>query len=94
VALAAALRAFLNTRSWEETRAVLEREQALLLGEAASQFLAALIERARQDNDEDQATYLELHQMMLVRACEVGVDAAWAEFEVAQRSAEEQAAEE
>ena len=39
VALGEALQAFLNTSSWEETHAVLEREQARLLSESAGQIL-------------------------------------------------------
>src|SRR5262249_3873418 len=41
-ALGEALRAFLNTSSWEEMRAVLEREQARLLSERAGQILTMM----------------------------------------------------
>ena len=50
-AVAEAVQAFLSAENWEEAHARLERDQALLLSEAASWLLALLVERAWR-NDE------------------------------------------
>ena len=79
-----ALRAFLNNGSWEETRAVLEREQARLLTRLADQLLSAAMEQASQSADpqvQARAAYLELHRTLLRRSRTLGIPDAWAEFE-------------
>ena len=90
-ALRTVLWSFLDARSWEEKRGVLEREQALLLSEPASQVLALLIGRAWRNDEEDDARSLEAHQKLLARAREVGIEAAWAKFQALRRAAEGQA---
>jgi hypothetical protein len=86
-----ALRAFLNNGSWEETRAVLEREQALLLTRLADQLLSAAMDYASQSADpqvQARAAYLELHRTLLRRSRTLGIPAAWAEFEAYRQAAE------
>jgi hypothetical protein len=88
-----AIRAFLNTNSWDETRAVLEREQALLLTESASRFLLEALEHARQSDDlemQQRGDYLEAHLALLHRAREVGISAAWEEFQATYMSREDE----
>jgi tetratricopeptide (TPR) repeat protein len=50
-AVAQALVALLFTKSWDETRAVLEREHALLLTDTAEQILSELIQQEQQNDD-------------------------------------------
>jgi hypothetical protein len=88
-ALRAVLWAFLDAGSWEEKRGVLQREQTLLLSESVSQVLSLMIGRAWRNDEQEDARYLEAHQKLLVRAREVGIEAAWAEFEAARRAHEE-----
>ncbi len=87
-----ALRAFLNNGSWEETRAVLERERALLLTRLADQLLSAAMDYASQSADpqvQSRAAYLELHRTLLRRSRTLGISAAWEEFEAYRRAATE-----
>jgi len=70
---------------------LLERDQALLLSKTASQILALMVERAWRNDEEDDARYLEAHLTLLARARELGVEAAWAEFEAARQASESQA---
>ncbi len=88
-AVADALVAFLNTNSWDETRAILEREQALLLTAVADQVVAARIAQAVQEQDQRRADYLTAHRTLLRQARAMGVPAAWEEFEAARQTAEE-----
>src|SRR5215471_14769552 len=79
-----ALRAFLNAGSWEETRAVLEREPALLLTRLADQLLSAAMAHASQSAEpqvQARAANLELHRTLLRRSRTLGISHAWAEFE-------------
>jgi hypothetical protein len=77
------LRDFLSTSSWSETRAILEREFALLTSPEADHLLGDLITAAHNDAD-PRATqgehYLQLHRQLLQRARETGIERAWAEF--------------
>ena len=91
VALAEAMQSFLRAANWEETHALLERDQALLLSEIASQILALMVERAWRNDEEDDARYLEVHLKLLARARELGVEAAWAEFEAARQAEKDRA---
>lgn len=87
-----ALRAFLNNGSWEETRAVLECEQGLLLTRLADQLLSAAMDYASQSADpevQQRATYLELHRTLLRRSRTLGISAAWEEFEAYRKAATE-----
>ncbi len=76
-----ALETLLNTSSWQETRAVLEREQTLLLSETADRLLAANVIGARQQGDQKRVDLLELHYELLKRVWEIGLSAAWEEFQ-------------
>lgn len=82
-AVVRAVRVFLNTASWPETRVVLEQEQVLLMDEA-DQFLLALVEQAQQSADPDaqqQANLLAAHGLLLRKARESDIPTAWAWFE-------------
>ena len=82
-AVSYALQALLSTKSWDETRAVLDREQPLLLTQTAQLSLLALIAKAREETNAEAADYFERHLRLLRRAREVGIATAWAEFETA-----------
>lgn len=86
-AVAPALEALFNATSWDATHAILDREQALLLTDTADLLLERSIASLREEGDERQASYVNLHRTLLHRAREIGVAAAWAEFEL-QRQAE------
>ncbi len=79
-----AVRALLNDNaSWKETRALLEREQALLLTDEADQFLGALIEQVQQGEAADaqaRADYYAAHLFLLRDARASSIGAAWARF--------------
>lgn len=75
------LQAFVTTSSWEETRAFLEREQALLLTNTANQLLESWVIQAAQNNHTGQANYLNNHRILLLQARKLGIPDAWAEFE-------------
>lgn len=80
-----ALIAFVNTKSGEEARAVLEREQVLLLTDEADQFLSSQIEQAQQNNDAHHADSLKNPHAVLRRARETGISTALAEFEASRK---------
>jgi tetratricopeptide (TPR) repeat protein len=69
--------------SWEETHALLEQEQALLLTNETEQFLGALIDQAQQDGTpvaQDRADYMAAHLFLLRDARASTVSAAWERF--------------
>ena len=80
------VRAFLNdNNSWEETRALLEHEQALLTDET-DQFLSALIEQAQRDETpvaQDRADYFAAHLLLLRDARASDIPVAWDRFKQA-----------
>src|SRR5581483_9469042 len=86
----AALNALLNAPNWDETRAVLEREQATLLGEAAVARLQAAVEEARKDGAGEREVLLDLRLGLLQAAKARGIEAAWPAFlaRVQERQAE------
>jgi hypothetical protein len=51
-AVAEVLRALLTTASWDETRAVLEREQVLLLSQTVERLVTARLAQAVQENNQ------------------------------------------
>lgn len=80
-----ALKQFLGTESWNDTYAILEREQDRLTSEAADQFLSTLIRMAQQDTHPRAAEgvrYLELHLTLLRETRTLGLDQAWERFTV------------
>ncbi len=91
-AVAHALAALLTTKSWDETRSVLEREQALLLTDTAEHLLNGMIQQAQQSKVsgwEQQANYLMLHLALLQGARMWGIPAAWSAFEATLQQAEQ-----
>jgi hypothetical protein len=91
-AVAQALAALLTTKSWDETRAVLERKQALLLTNAAEQLLRGQMEQALQSQASgwgQQVNYLMLHLALLQGARMWSIPTAWDAFETALRQAEQ-----
>ncbi len=79
-AITPALNAFLNAPNWAETRAVLEREQRLLLGDAAIARLQEVLADARKSGAGESAVLLELHLGLLQAARTQGIPAAWDQF--------------
>jgi hypothetical protein len=75
---AALLMAFIQARTWDESRRILEAHPELLSDEADA-LLGRLIEAARAQGDEDARRALEERRALLRRCREVGVEQAFAE---------------
>jgi CHAT domain-containing protein/tetratricopeptide (TPR) repeat protein len=76
----AALNALLNAPNWDETRAVLEGEQSMLLSDAAVARLQAAVEDARKSGAGEREVLLELRLGLLQGARARGIEIAWPEF--------------
>lgn len=75
------LDAFLGAQSWDETRAALEREQTILLTDAATSQLQQAIDDTRsQPGQERRAATLTRHLTLLHDARTRGIPAAWDAF--------------
>lgn len=72
-ALADAIQAFLNAEDWDDTRAVLEASQDLLLTPEADDVISGLIEQARSTENHRAADMFELHLNILRAAQENGI---------------------
>jgi CHAT domain-containing protein/tetratricopeptide (TPR) repeat protein len=80
-AISAALDAFLNTETWDDTFVVLQRNQRLLLSQSALDMLRYGIGLARQRGDASAVSLLEQHLRLLEDASSVGIDAARMRFQ-------------
>ncbi len=82
--VATALRSLLTTTTWDDTRAVLEREHQLLLTSVCDHLLREHIHRMeREPHQARHVVYLRMHLRLLQLAREDGIDAAWRQFEAA-----------
>lgn len=89
-AVSDALQAFVNV-PFQGKRAILEREQHLLLTDVADYLATKLIRMNINSNEPDAqrtADYIEAHRNMLRRCREFGISAVWSEFEARSRAQE------
>ncbi len=96
-AVSEALRTLLTTTDWDETRRVLEAQQALLLTDICDIFISQLLVAAQNDPDPRARrgeVYLELHRNLLRHARQDGIPAAWEVFLVDLRRVRQQLDEE
>jgi CHAT domain-containing protein/tetratricopeptide (TPR) repeat protein len=92
LAVLKALNRFLDASS-EEMRALLERDQALLLTGTALQILNSRIQALQESEDWRQllrAQYLEFHRTLLQRARLLGIAGAWQELEAKSAAAQQE----
>jgi len=78
--ISTALNAFLNAPNWAETRAALERDQQVLLSDAASARLQQALADAQKRGAGESSVLLELHLGLLQAARTQGIPAAWEQF--------------
>lgn len=79
--VARALDTFLGAQTWDETRAALEREQAILLTDAATSRLRQAIDAATsQSGQEQRAATFTRHLSLLNNARAQGIGPAWDAF--------------
>ena len=71
---------FLETESWEESQQYLEAHPELL-GDETDGLLVQMIQTAEVQGEEDAIVDLENHRILLARAKEIGIPAAYEELE-------------
>jgi tetratricopeptide (TPR) repeat protein len=72
-----AVLAFINARTWADSKQIVEARRDVLLTDAAEQFMAALLEQYR--GDEEATEVLQECQVLLARCRHQGIDAAFAD---------------
>lgn len=86
--VAEAVQALLGTSTWDETYAVLLRDQQWLLDPNAERLLEVLIQTARRVESVDNQRYLALHLTLLRESRELGIPTAWERFTLERRKLE------
>jgi predicted ATPase len=83
-----ALLAFLNTESWEATRAAVEQDHELLYSPEVEKLLEAWIDQAQREGNENTVQLLRLHLGLLRDCKQNGIGAAFDRLEAAMREAQ------
>ena len=76
-----AVRTFLGTDSWADTRLVLEEKQALLFQPEVEALFQGLVDDARNKHDQQRAGYFQFHLSLLQDAKANGITTAFARLE-------------
>ncbi len=75
------IRKFLSTQNWNETYAMLKREQETLLAQVTRYIFQGFIDGQEQtEHSERKTVYLRMHLKLLEMAANIGVEKAWATF--------------
>ncbi len=88
-AMLAAVRSFLTTENWTETRKVLEENQEVLLRPEVEELFAANIRHAREQGQTQAADMMQIHLMLLRDAKKLGIPAAFERLEALVRAGTE-----